>query len=99
MDTLISIGFALLILAIVLIIFIRISRKVRRGGSGATIATLGSLYDLHNKDSRRAIETIVEINAGKKMEEQKSSGGEAPSTDMPDDLSYINPGKDEGGDR
>ena len=68
MDTLISLGFALLILAIALIIFVRISRKARRGGSGATVTTLGSLYDLHNKDRRGAIETIVEINAGKKME-------------------------------
>ena len=73
MNPWISLGFALLILAIVLIIFVRISRKVRRGGSGATIATLGALYDLHAKDSRRAIETIVEINAEKKLEEQKSS--------------------------
>lgn len=73
MHTLISLGFALVLLAIVLIIFVRISRKVRRGGSGATITTLGSLYELHNRDRRRAIETIVEINAGKKQEEQNSS--------------------------
>ena len=73
MNELISLGFALLILAIVCIIFIRISRKVRRGGSGATITTLGALYDLHSKDGRRAIETIVEVKAGKKLEERESS--------------------------
>ena len=74
MKELISFGFALLILVIVCVIFIRISRKARRGGSGgASIATLGSLYDLHSKDGRRAIETIVEVKAGKKLEEQDSS--------------------------
>lgn len=73
MNALISLGFALLILAIVCIIFIRISRKVRRGGSGATITSLGAMYDLHSKDGKRAIETIVEVNAGKKLEEQESS--------------------------
>ncbi|UCG50867.1 MAG: hypothetical protein JSW58_11770 [Candidatus Latescibacterota bacterium] len=74
MNNWISLGLALLILAIVLIIFVRISRKARRGGTGgATITTFGALYDLHNKDRRRAIETIVEMNAGKKLEEQESS--------------------------
>ncbi len=74
MKELISLGFALLILVGVCIIFVRISRKVRRGGSGGTsITTLGALYDLHGKDGKRAIETIVELKAGKKLEEQESS--------------------------
>jgi hypothetical protein len=34
---------------------------------------LGSLYNLHGKDARRAIETIVEVKAGKKLEEQGTS--------------------------
>ena len=47
---------------------------MRRGGSGGmSVAMLGSLYDLHNRDGRRAIETIVEVKAGKKLEEQESS--------------------------
>jgi hypothetical protein len=73
MNTMISIGLALLILVVVLTVFVRISRKARRGGSGTTAAMLGSLYDLHDQDRRRAIETIVEVNAEKKLEEQKSS--------------------------
>jgi hypothetical protein len=74
MNDWLSLGFALLILIIVCIIFVRISRKVRRGGAGGTsAATLGSLYDLHSSDARRAIETIVEDKAGKKLEEQESS--------------------------
>jgi hypothetical protein len=73
MRDLISMGFALLVLVAVCVIFVRISRKARRGGSGATVAMLGSLYDLHGKDARRAIETIVEVKAGKKLEEQGTS--------------------------
>jgi hypothetical protein len=74
MSELISLSVAPLILVIVCILFVRISRKVRRGGSGGTsIAALGSLYDMHGKDGRRAIETTVEVKAGKKLEEQESS--------------------------
>jgi hypothetical protein len=73
MSSWISIGVSLIILAIVLIIFVRISLKVRRGGSGTTVVTAGALHDLHSKDKRRAIETIVDVNAGKELEEQKSS--------------------------
>ena len=73
MKELISFGFAILVLLFVCIIFVVISRKVRRGGAGgATIATLGSLYDLYGKDGKRAIETVVELKAGKKLEEQES---------------------------
>ncbi|KPJ59788.1 MAG: hypothetical protein AMJ46_09870 [Latescibacteria bacterium DG_63] len=73
MDAWISLGVAVVILVTVLVIFVRISMKVRRGGSGTTTVGLGALYDLHNKDKRRAIETIVEVNAGKELENQKSS--------------------------
>ncbi|UCF79561.1 MAG: hypothetical protein JSW03_04775 [Candidatus Eiseniibacteriota bacterium] len=76
MNTLISIGVAFVILAVVLTIFVRICRKARRGGGGSAVVTLGALYDLHNKDRRAAIETIVEVNAGKELEEQKSSDTE-----------------------
>ena len=76
MNLLISLGLAILILLIVCGVFIRISNKARRGGTGgASITMLGSLYDMHGKDGRRAIETIVEVKAGKKLEEQESSEG------------------------
>jgi hypothetical protein len=69
-----TILFALALLILVCVIFVRISRKVRRGGSGGlSITMMGSLYDLHGKDGRRAIETIADVKAGRKMEEQKSS--------------------------
>jgi hypothetical protein len=76
MNDWISLGVAIVILVVASAIFIRISRKARRGGSGATVTGFGALYDLHNRDKRRAIETIVEVNAGKKLEEQKSGEGD-----------------------
>ena len=74
LKDILSIAFGFLILAVLIAIFVRISRKVRRGGArGATIAMLGSLYDAQGKDGKRAIETISELKAGKKLEEQESS--------------------------
>ena len=70
---LLLLGFILLFLCVVIAIFIKISMKIRRGGGGMTQALLGSTYELHNKDRQKAIETIVEHKAGKKMEEQESS--------------------------
>ncbi|MHC4362421.1 MAG: hypothetical protein ACYSTZ_06305 [Planctomycetota bacterium] len=73
MNELFSIGLVIIIIVVICTIFIRISRKVRKGGgSGATIAILGSTYDAHSKNGKRAIETIVELKAGKKLEEQES---------------------------
>jgi hypothetical protein len=77
MDHVISIGVGIVIIVGLCLLFYRISRKVRKGGgSGATIAILGSTYDLHGRDGKRAIETIVELKAGKKLEEQESSDGD-----------------------
>ena len=73
MNVLVSLGVAVLILVVLCTLFVRVSRKVRRGGSGETIASLGCLYDLHTASGRRAIETIAEVKAGKKMEEQEAS--------------------------
>lgn len=76
MTRIYAIVFFLAILAAVLCVFIRIFRRVRRGGAGETAAALGSTYDMHGRDQRRAIETIVELKAGKKLEEQESSDTE-----------------------
>ncbi len=76
MNEFVSIGFSIVLLAAVIAIFIRISRKVKKGGSGATITALGALYDLHSAEGKRSIETIVELNAKKKLEEQESSDTE-----------------------
>jgi hypothetical protein len=77
LDHVLSIGLGVFIIIGLCVLFARISRKVRKGGgSGATIAILGSTYDMHGRDGKRAIETIVELKAGKKLEEQESSDGE-----------------------
>jgi len=76
MNTILSIGIGVLIFAAVLAVFVRIGRRARRGGAGATAAYLGSTYDLHGRDGKRAIETIVELKAGKKLEEQESGEGD-----------------------
>ena len=82
MNIIISLGLAVIILVAILVIFIYVWRKVRKGGAGgATIALLGSTYDLHGKDGRRAIETVVELKAGKKLEEQESSDDDDQSTE------------------
>ena len=76
LKDILSVVAGLLILTAVCAVFIRISRRVRRGGSGETAAYLGSTYDLHGRDGRRAIETIVELKAGKKLEEEESGDGD-----------------------
>lgn len=57
----------------VIYICYRFYRRLKRGGAGETVATLGATYDMQGKDQKRAIETIVELKAGKKLEEQESS--------------------------
>ena len=60
---------AILILIIILFIFLL---KRSKGGSSKTFMSVsaGATYDLLSEDQKRAAETIVEKNAGKKMEEQ-----------------------------
>jgi len=73
MDQFLFLGFILVFLCVVAAFLIRMSLRIRRGGGGVTPVFLGSTYELHNKDQQKAIEMIVEQNAGKKMEEQDSS--------------------------
>jgi hypothetical protein len=72
MNTILSGAIGLIIIAAVLSIFFRIRRRARRGGAAETAAYLGSTYELQGRDGKRAIETIVELKAGKKLEEQES---------------------------
>jgi hypothetical protein len=67
-----------LILPVVLIIgmlvlFVRISIKIRRGGGSMLTICSGATDEFLNRDCKKAVEQIVEMNAGKKMEEQSSS--------------------------
>ena len=76
---LLLIGFPLLVVVICVLLY----RKIRRGSGSATIL-LGATYNIHDADKQRAIEVIVEREAGKKMEEQSSEEPE-PGSDEPKD--------------
>ena len=69
--------FALTILILVIVLFLFLL-KGSKGGSSKTFMSVsaGATYDLLSEDQKKAAETIVERNAGKKMEEQNR--GEPP---------------------
>jgi hypothetical protein len=71
MSDLFSFIFAVLILILVITIFIRISLRVRRGGGSMTTVVLGATDEFLNEDKKRAVETIVNENAGKKYDGRK----------------------------
>jgi hypothetical protein len=83
LKDLLSIAFGLLVFAVLCWIFVRITRRVRKGGAkGATMTMLRSMYDVQGSEGKRAIETIVELKAGKKLEEQESGeGGDEPDAE------------------
>ena len=66
--------FSLIIIGILLIIiiagFVYVSRMYKRKGGTQTLVTFGATNEFYNKEQIEAIEMIVELNAGKKMEEQ-----------------------------
>ena len=65
--------FCLAILVIVTGIFIRICIKLRRGGGSLTTTVLGATDGFLTHEKRKAAETIVNENAGKKFEQVPSS--------------------------
>lgn len=64
---------SLIIVAVILVavigIFIRISVRLRRGGGSLTTVVLGATDGFLTKDRRKAAETIVNENAGKKFQD------------------------------
>lgn len=60
-------------LVLVVGVFIRISMKLRKGGGSLTTVVLGATDAFLTHDRRKAAETIVNENAGKKFEEVSSS--------------------------
>jgi hypothetical protein len=60
------------IVVLIIAVFIRTSIRLRKGGGSTTTIALGSTDELLTKDQRQAAETIVNINAGKKLEEQRT---------------------------
>jgi len=68
---------ALIVVFVLLIVviggFIRICVKLRRGGGSMTTTVLGATDAFLTQDRRKAAETIVNENAGKKFEQLPSS--------------------------
>jgi hypothetical protein len=59
---------AVMVVVLVVAIFIRISAKIRRGGGSLTTTVLGATDDFLTLEKRKAAETIVNENAGKRFE-------------------------------
>ena len=61
-------------LEIIIIIagFVYVSRMYKRKGGTQTLVTFGATDEFYNKEQKEAIEMIVDLNAGKKMEEQSN---------------------------
>ena len=49
--------------------YIRICIKLRKGGGSLTTIGLGATYEWMTKERRKASETILNMNAGKKQED------------------------------
>jgi len=62
------------ILGLMIYLFARLRRKGRGSGAAMFMITHGATDAFYDHDKKKAIEMIVERNAGKKMEEQSSSG-------------------------
>ena len=55
--------------------FIRISLKLRRGGGSMTTTVLGATDAFLSHEKRKAAEIIVNENAGKRRDGERSSSG------------------------
>jgi len=63
---------ALICLLGAVFIFIHISRKLRKGGGSLTTTMLGATDLFYDKEKKKAVAHILEMKAGKKMEDQSS---------------------------
>jgi hypothetical protein len=72
-SEMVSLIILLFILILVVGIFIRITIRIRRGGGSLTTISLGATDAFLTKDRQKAAETIVNRNAGKRLDEQSSA--------------------------
>lgn len=54
---------------VVVALYIRICIRLRRGGGSLTTIGLGTTYEFMTRDRRKASETILNMNAGKRLED------------------------------
>lgn len=57
------------VLAVVVGLFVRICIRLRKGGGSLTTIGMGTTYEFMTKEKRKASETILNMNAGKKLED------------------------------
>ncbi len=73
-----AMNYELIIIALVLLgvvtVFVRICMRLRRGGGSLTTIGLGATYEFMTKDRRKATETIINMNTGKKLEDKNIKG-------------------------
>ena len=60
----------LLVVIGVLVLVAFIGRRVRRGGGSMTTIAMGATDEFLSKDQSKAVETVVDQNAGKRQEDQ-----------------------------
>lgn len=72
-----------MIVLIVTILFLRVSIRMRKKGGSLTSVVLGSTHALHGQDRRKALEIILEKNAGQKVEEQDSESQDDDQASSP----------------
>ena len=68
--------FVLTITIVAVFIFIRIAMKIRKGGGSMLVLSSGAMDACYTSDKKKAVEMVVEMNAGEKMEEQTSGDPE-----------------------
>lgn len=62
------------VLAVVVGLFVRICIRLRKGGGSLTTIGMGTTYEFMTKEKRKASETILNMNAGKKLEDPHIKG-------------------------
>lgn len=61
-------------LVVVVGLFVRICIRLRKGGGSLTTIGMGTTYEFMTKEKRKASETILNMNAGKKLEDPHIKG-------------------------
>ncbi|MBM4158461.1 MAG: hypothetical protein FJ216_06740 [Ignavibacteria bacterium] len=70
----ISLLLTILIIFLCIAVFILISNRLRKGGGSLTTIALGATDEFLTKDKSKAADTIVNENAGKKLDPINLSG-------------------------
>ena len=61
-----------IVLAVIVVLLAGIISMIREPKKGAGAASLTAFHDLQPQDKQKAMEMVMELKAGKKMEEQET---------------------------